>query len=147
MCSTSGMGNRAIVDVTPSRTFIAFRFTPRTFILLTYHRSTIAWQSHSSLNSSRDRASDSSHRFHLYFLREEAEEGLRFVVLMLLPVMSSMRMTCFGNLIGRWPSCPKQVEKFLRLLRKMSCPSGLICSVVPPCHSQAPGASWFSREE
>jgi hypothetical protein len=63
---------------------------------------------------------------------------LRLVVLMLLPVMSSMRMTCFGNLIGQWPSCPKQVEKFLRLLRKVSCPSQ---TYLPRCATLSP-TSW-----
>ena len=63
MCSTSGIGNCAIVDVTPSGTFIAFGLVPRIFRLLTCHQSTTAWASTASLDSLRDRVSDSLHRF------------------------------------------------------------------------------------
>ena len=41
---------------------------------------------------------------------------------------------CFENFIGQWESCPKQVEKFLRLLRKVGCPARLLYGVVTLCH-------------
>ena len=147
-CATrGGWSNRATEDVTPSRRFITFRFTPESSEFSRIINPLPRGRLTASLDSSRDRASDPSHRFHLYFSREDAEEGWRFVVLMLLPVMSSMRMTCFGNLIGHWPSCPKQVEKNPPASEEGEGPFGFIYSNMPRCHPQARVASWFSREE
>ena len=78
MCSTSEIGSRAIQSI--------YRFPIHAYNLQNspvssiHHRAAVSPQALILQGMERP---DSSHLFHLYFSREDAEEGLRLVVLML----------------------------------------------------------------